>query len=215
MATTHFTIYLLTNLVNGKYYVGQTTRTLAHRWSVHKSEARTARTASGYLYKAIRKYGADAFVAETLATTTDIDELNRLEAVWILVLDAMNPRVGYNGAGGGRNRIVTAATRAKNSALRLGRPLTAEHRAKISLSTRGKPKSAAHAQHIREALTGRRPSPQAIAAVALANTRRTVSAATSEKLRAAQLKGHLGVPKSPTCREHIRAALKARAARGK
>ncbi len=167
---THFTIYLLTNMVNGKYYVGQTTRTLAHRWSVHKSEARSERTTSGYLYKAIRKHGAESFIAETLATTTDLEELNRLEKLWIIVLDSLNPLVGYNGAGGGRNRFVTAATRAKNSAFFRGRRLTAAHRAKVGRP--GVPKSAEHRQRIREALKGRKPSPQAIAGVIRSNRQR-------------------------------------------
>jgi group I intron endonuclease len=194
MANTHskqFTIYLLTNRVNGKYYVGQTLRTARHRWSVHKCEAKTrSARASAYLYKAIRKHGADAFIVETLATATNLDDLNRLEELWILVLDAMNPAVGYNAARGGRNHVATAATRAKVSASLRGRALSPERRARMSAAQKGVPKSAEHAAHIAAALKGRRPSPQAIAAVAHANTQRTVSPETRAKLRAASIKGN-------------------------
>lgn len=45
-------VYLVRNLVNGKVYVGKTTRTLAHRWCNHKSLAR--RDGTAFLQTAIR-----------------------------------------------------------------------------------------------------------------------------------------------------------------
>jgi len=47
-------VYLITNEVNGKHYVGQTTRTVEQRFKEHME--------SPYpIGKAIRKYGAENF----------------------------------------------------------------------------------------------------------------------------------------------------------
>jgi hypothetical protein len=48
-------IYLIRNLINGKGYVGQTTKTVTARFSEHRYEA--GRGTEYVLYRAIRKYG--------------------------------------------------------------------------------------------------------------------------------------------------------------
>lgn len=53
-------IYLVTNTVNGKQYVGQTTTTIPKRWKQHVYESNLGRHQYG-LYLAIRKYGAESF----------------------------------------------------------------------------------------------------------------------------------------------------------
>jgi hypothetical protein len=58
-------IYLVTNLLNGKGYFGQTRSTLDHRWTQHLVGARTTRSA---LHCAIRKYGGANFRIELLET---------------------------------------------------------------------------------------------------------------------------------------------------
>jgi group I intron endonuclease len=57
-------IYLITNNINGKKYVGQTTTPLSYRFTNHKSDARNNR--GYYLASAIRKYGEDNFKIEAL-----------------------------------------------------------------------------------------------------------------------------------------------------
>lgn len=73
-------VYLITNLVNGKYYVGQTIQSLKQRFRVHANHPST------YIAKAIRKYGRDNFLIETLCQAHNADELDRMESLWIIAL---------------------------------------------------------------------------------------------------------------------------------
>lgn len=205
MADPHstFSIYLLTNRVNGKYYVGQTTKTPTERWSAHKCEAKTrSKVSHGYLHHAIRKYGADAFLVETLATAPTINDLNRLEVLWILVLDAMNPRIGYNRYPGGRNYVVSLEARAKQR----GRLVSPETRAKMSAALKGRVPTAETLAKISASLKGRKPSPQNRAALLLANTGRKQTPEAWAKINAASLAYKTGRPRSAETRAKMRAA---------
>lgn len=61
-------IYMLTNRVNGKRYIGFTSCGLLRRLRVHRSDARTG---SHVLGRAIRKYGWDAFDVSILVESWD------------------------------------------------------------------------------------------------------------------------------------------------
>lgn len=76
-------IYIITNLINGKRYVGMTSKTLEVRFAGHKADAR--RNKPWILHKAIRKYGEDKFEIKLLEETTasDLDELGTIETAWI------------------------------------------------------------------------------------------------------------------------------------
>ena len=56
-------IYLLTNEVNGKLYVGQT-KNLRHRLAAHGRNYQSG--TCGILYAAIRKYGIQSFMVSVL-----------------------------------------------------------------------------------------------------------------------------------------------------
>jgi len=85
--------------VTGKYYVGKTVKSSRRRWQEHLADVR--RKSHKYLHRAIRKYGADAFVVETLVESNDKLNLSDLERLWILALDAQNREVGMNLTSGG------------------------------------------------------------------------------------------------------------------
>ena len=55
-------VYLITNTVNGKQYIGQTRVSLHRRWLGHKSSHHTRSP----LHSAIQKYGAQAFCLSLL-----------------------------------------------------------------------------------------------------------------------------------------------------
>lgn len=89
-------IYKVTNLINGKCYVGQTIRTLEERIAEHKRKKRLL------LSKAFEKYGFENFSFEILDTAKTLNELNEKEIHWINQLNTIKPN-GYNLCKGGNN----------------------------------------------------------------------------------------------------------------
>lgn len=72
-------IYLVTNKINGKRYIGKTSKNIEKRWYQHcKSAAYGVNT---HLYNAIRKYTPDNFTIEVLEKVTG--DLNERECFWI------------------------------------------------------------------------------------------------------------------------------------
>lgn len=62
-------IYKLTNTINGKGYIGFTSKTPERRWQMHKENAQNKR--NQYLYDAINKYGWENFTKEVLYCSMD------------------------------------------------------------------------------------------------------------------------------------------------
>jgi group I intron endonuclease len=129
-------IYLITNKVNGKIYVGQTRKTIEKRWRGHVLAARAG--ASLHLYNAIRKYGPDNFEVQEIASAVSLDELNQLEMDYIKKLRAANRRVGYNMTMGGGGGVPTLEVRRKISKANTGRKASDQTRQRLSLSHKGK-----------------------------------------------------------------------------
>ncbi len=92
-------IYLITNMVNGKRYVGQTCKTLNERWAGHVWNA-TNGGGCPLFGKAIAKYGAGAFKRSVLMTCTSRSKANSLERALIAQLKCIGP-LGYNIRPGG------------------------------------------------------------------------------------------------------------------
>lgn len=91
-------IYKITNLVNGKVYIGQTIRPVEQRFRRHISDAQH-HVIDTHFTRAINKYGEDNFVCEVIDTATSTDELNQKEVYWINYYDACHK--GYNTSPGG------------------------------------------------------------------------------------------------------------------
>lgn len=93
-------IYLITNTINGKQYIGCTIKPIEKRWRGHLNEAR--RGCAYALHRAIRKYGAKSFQVECLEEVADSHEaLLAAEVRWIADLQSQVPR-GYNLTDGGQ-----------------------------------------------------------------------------------------------------------------
>lgn len=86
-------IYLITNLVNGKLYVGQTIRSIEERWKNHTDDI--------VVDRAIKKYGVKNFKIEQILSCSSQKELDFWENFLIKLLDTKNPNIGYNIKDGG------------------------------------------------------------------------------------------------------------------
>ena len=89
-------VYMATNKVNGKKYIGQTCNTLEQRMYEHWS----VRTGKGYFQNALQKYGLEGFVCKIIDTAEDREQLNLKEEFWINFFNTLAPR-GYNLRTGG------------------------------------------------------------------------------------------------------------------
>ncbi len=89
-------VYALINMINGKMYVGQTTQGIDARWRQHKLLQGKCRA----LEAALSKYGPDSFYIDTLCEASTQQELDSLEAHWVVALGTVSPN-GYNLRDGG------------------------------------------------------------------------------------------------------------------
>jgi len=101
MAKAYGIIYMATNKINGKSYIGQTVKSLNRRISKHIGNALNNRDAY-YFHKAIRKYGKENFEWEIIAECNSLEELNKAEIEAIKKYSTFEN--GYNlNLGGGSN----------------------------------------------------------------------------------------------------------------
>jgi len=160
-------IYLITNKINGKRYVGQTIVFVSARWYSHKYSALKGKY-EWPLHRAIRKYGKDNFEIKVLSRCISTKELDHRETYYIKILNTLSPN-GYNAQTGGHsNHTVSEETKYKQSEAtkgennpRFGKKNSPEHRANISKSKRGRPghsMSEEGKRKISKANTGKRPA---------------------------------------------------------
>lgn len=142
-------IYLITNKVNGKQYVGQTTRSLKIRWNNHCY----IRPDSSAIGRAIRKYGKEAFTIEVIIETDSLEQLNLYEQEYIQKFNTLAPN-GYNLKQGGNGHGVSEETRRKLSEAGRGRFHTQEAKEKISIALKGKLFSEEHKKHLSDRQIG-------------------------------------------------------------
>ena len=85
-------LYLVTNHINGKIYIGQTCKTIEERWWRHSHDVGGA----SHLSRAIIKYGAESFSIKSILQAATQDELDFCE---IMLIGIYQPE--YNIASGG------------------------------------------------------------------------------------------------------------------
>ncbi len=96
-------VYIIHNLVNGKYYIGKTIRPLEIRFKQHISDSFCkSRKVDPAISRAIRKYGKENFIVEVLSKASSVEQLNELEKLWIVSLSSYGQcyNMTFGGDGG-------------------------------------------------------------------------------------------------------------------
>ena len=89
-------VYLITNKVTGKYYVGQTTMSIEERFKWH-----CYYKPNKELHKDIFEYGKGNFSIETLCVCPTSDDMDKAEKFFIEFMGSSKKSFGYNKAKGG------------------------------------------------------------------------------------------------------------------
>jgi group I intron endonuclease len=112
-------IYMATNTINGKRYIGITSQLLAKRISQHFCHARNPNNDWAF-YRAIKKYGRKVFSFSVILECSDYDIALREE---IRLIEELKPE--YNVVGGGRGgtlgKKMSDATKRKISVFHKGK----------------------------------------------------------------------------------------------
>jgi len=142
-------IYLITNKVTGKVYVGQHKGDdLQHYLQQKFYEAEHRLKARSHLYASIRKHGRDAFSIQPLVSDIQTrEELNQKEKEFIELYDSRNPEVGYNICEGGEG---------------FTGPHTSEAKAKVTEALKQRWAQPGFKEHWTELMTGHDVSPETV-----------------------------------------------------
>lgn len=118
----NYKVYVHTNKINNKKYVGITKQDPKCRWK--NGFGYYSKNNTSYLWKAIQKYGWDSFTHEIIEEGLLRSEANEKEKYYIKLYDSSNPSYGYNLTLGGDGFC--------------GMPRSEETKKKISESLKGK-----------------------------------------------------------------------------
>lgn len=92
-------IYKVTNLINGKIYIGQTVQSVKDRWYRHCGKSGLSKgEMQTHFKRAILKYGKENFKVETIEEV-DRNLLDEREIYWISYYNSN--KIGYNSTKGG------------------------------------------------------------------------------------------------------------------
>lgn len=171
------TIYVVTNNLNGKQYVGQTV-------------VAANKVGHGYMVTAAyKKYGKQNFSYEVVKSEIpDRSTLNYLERFWIKAFDSRTPN-GYNIEHGGSDKDkVSDETRELKRQQNLGKKHSSETKAKMSAAHRNKTEEqkAEYKAKLSASRTGRKFSSETRAKLSAKARGRIVSEETKAKIRAAR-----------------------------
>lgn len=159
-------VYCVLNLINGKVYIGKTTKTLLYRKEKH---LKTTKKNRYYFHNAIKKHGQNNFKWYVLQICNNEDELNEHEINYIASFKSYNSKYGYNLTLGGEGCSANKETKEKISKSNKGKagfwtsenyPESAKKKLSIKLmgnkNNFGKKQSEETKKKISETLTGRK-----------------------------------------------------------
>jgi hypothetical protein len=87
-------IYKVTHKATGRVYIGQTQQRMMDRWRGH---VKLAESGGGSAFQsALREYGDEAFIWETIDNADSHSALNAAESRWITAHQSTDPEFGFN-----------------------------------------------------------------------------------------------------------------------
>lgn len=194
-------IYLITNVVNGKMYVGSSKSITKRKYS-HFYQLEQKKHGNPHLQSSHDIYGKSAFHFEILEYC-NIENLREREDWWIVLLGSRDPDKGYNLRTAERQEH-SEETRAKISAIKMGTtpynkgiPMSGEQKVKVSTgllgnsNKRGKKvseeaKARMSAAHIgKQSSLGRKCSEETKAKISAGNKNKKISEEMKAKISAA------------------------------
>lgn len=126
-------IYAVKNKINGKYYIGQTFRTLEQRKREHLTEGQY----HSVFHLAIDKYGPENFEWQIIDESDDQDTLNLLERLHIYRYESLVSHWGYNLKDGGSNGKYSTESKLKMSMAQTGKQHSKKTKEKMSKAHSG------------------------------------------------------------------------------
>lgn len=121
-------IYLTTNLVNGKIYIGQ---------HISESFDKYYKGSGKLIVSAFQKYGKSNFKCEILCECDSLDDLNEKEKFFIEKYNSTDRKIGYNIRAGGNNSLWSDEIKHQISESAKGRAFSEETRKRMSASKIG------------------------------------------------------------------------------
>lgn len=103
-------IYKVTNIINGKIYIGQTSKNDPNYLG-----------SGPIIMKAIRKYGKESFIKEIIESCDSKEMLNEREIFWISFYNSTDRNTGYNISTGGNGGNLGELVNEKISKASIGR----------------------------------------------------------------------------------------------
>ena len=135
----NYCVYIHTNTINNKKYVGITKTSLKKRYG--KDGSGYTKSKTSVFGRAIEKYGWENFTHEVFADNLSKECACDLEIMLIEILRTRNSEYGYNVQQGGQlgnaGVVFSAESREKMRNAKIGKKLTEEHKKRISKSLIG------------------------------------------------------------------------------
>ena len=148
-----YTVYQHKNKINGKIYIGITSKDPEKRWGHNGCNYKS----SPHFYSAIQKYGWNNFEHNILFTKLTKEQACLKEQELIKYFNSMDRRFGYNSTSGGETFVMNEEIRQKISKAMmgnkngLGHACSEEKKRKISEAQKGRQFTEEHRRKLSEA----------------------------------------------------------------
>ena len=147
-------IYIITNIINNKIYIGSSSYCISNRITVHKRFLKQNNHDNSYLQASYNKYGLENFKFEILEVCDKINCIER-EQYWMDLYKSYNRNIGFNIneiANSRLNSKMSEDSKLKMSMAKIGKKLSPEHILKSKLSRTGqkRPQKTIELQNIKK-----------------------------------------------------------------